>query len=128
MNFNASTQQSVSPFYGPHFDQFGTRIGSHKSSILPYFFCFLQHETNCESTTNHLRTPFIKEEPDFVETHCSWRGCDRDLHTLATVEHTQEQLVKVRRITLLPLRRRFFISFTTGCFYVFIALEQRPYW
>ena len=63
--------------------------------ILPYFL-FFQHETgqlsNCESTTNHLRT-LIKEEPDFVETHCHWTGCDRDLHT-------QEQLVKVKTLKI----------------------------
>ena len=40
----------------------------------------------------------IKDEPDFVETHCNWTGCDRDLHT-------QEQLVKVKEnvFTTTPL-------------------------
>lgn len=32
----------------------------------------------------------VKEEPDFIETHCHWIGCDRDFGT-------QDQLVKVRR-------------------------------
>ena len=36
----------------------------------------------------------IKDEPDFVETHCHWAGCDRDLHT-------QEQLVKVILVKLI---------------------------
>ena len=31
----------------------------------------------------------VKEEPDFIETHCHWIGCDRDFGT-------QDQLVKVR--------------------------------
>jgi hypothetical protein len=30
----------------------------------------------------------VKEEPDFIETHCHWIGCDRDFGT-------QDQLVKV---------------------------------
>lgn len=33
-------------------------------------------------------SPGEKEEPDFVETHCHWTGCDEEFHT-------QEQLVKV---------------------------------
>ena len=69
------------------------------------FISLLQHEPgsttgNCESTTasrsrltgastfQDSADPIIKEEPDFVETHCHWVGCDRDLHS-------QEQLVKV---------------------------------
>ena len=32
----------------------------------------------------------VKEDPDFTETHCHWRGCDREFHT-------QDQLVKVRK-------------------------------
>ena len=30
----------------------------------------------------------VKEEPDFIETHCHWIGCDREFDT-------QDQLVKV---------------------------------
>ena len=30
----------------------------------------------------------VKEEPDFIETHCNWTNCDRDFGT-------QEDLVKV---------------------------------
>ena len=30
-----------------------------------------------------------KEEPDFIETHCHWKDCDRDYGT-------QDDLVKVR--------------------------------
>ena len=30
----------------------------------------------------------VKEDVDFAETHCYWKGCDRECHT-------QEQLVKV---------------------------------
>lgn len=68
----------------------------------------LQHEPgsttgHCESTTacsslggKRLNSmlpadAIIKDEPDFVETHCHWAGCDRDLHT-------QEQLVKVTHL------------------------------
>ena len=42
---------------------------------------------------NTAADAIIKEEPDFVETHCSWVGCDRDLHS-------QEQLVKVLLLVL----------------------------
>ena len=41
---------------------------------------------------NTAADAIIKDEPDFVETHCDWVGCDRDLHT-------QEQLVKVGSFT-----------------------------
>ena len=83
------------------------------------FISLLQHEPgstmgNCESTTagnrlslggssgsrltgypspNTAADAIIKDEPDFVETHCNWVGCDRDLHT-------QEQLVKVLLLVL----------------------------
>ena len=30
----------------------------------------------------------VKDEPDFIETHCHWIGCDREFDT-------QDQLVKV---------------------------------
>ena len=30
-----------------------------------------------------------KEEPDFIETHCHWKDCDREYGT-------QDELVKVR--------------------------------
>jgi hypothetical protein len=30
-----------------------------------------------------------KEEPDFIETHCHWVGCDKEFHV-------QDQLVKVK--------------------------------
>ena len=65
------------------------------------FIPLLQHEPgsttgNCESTTASrsrltgasTADAIIKDEPDFVETHCHWVGCDRDLHS-------QDQLVKV---------------------------------
>ena len=65
------------------------------------FISLLQHEPgsttgNCESTTASrsrltgasTADAIIKDEPDFVETHCHWVGCDRDLHS-------QDQLVKV---------------------------------
>ena len=42
---------------------------------------------------NTAADAIIKDEPDFVETHCNWVGCDRDLHT-------QEQLVKVLLLVL----------------------------
>ena len=32
-----------------------------------------------------------KEEPDFIETHCHWKDCDRDYGT-------QDDLVKVRKL------------------------------
>ena len=33
-----------------------------------------------------------KEEPDFIETHCHWKDCDREYGT-------QDELVKVRYFT-----------------------------
>ena len=37
-----------------------------------------------------------KEEPDFIETHCHWIGCDKDYGT-------QDDLVKVRSNYLYPI-------------------------
>ena len=57
------------------------------------------HHSSSHSTKRMTSSDgIIKDEPDFVETHCRWLGCDRELHT-------QEQLVKVRssRIVLVHL-------------------------
>ena len=53
----------------------------------------------------------IKEEPDFVETHCHWVGCDREMGT-------QDLLVKVGEHRLLEevYGKTFFVPFS--------ALEQ----
>jgi len=32
----------------------------------------------------------VKDEPDFIETHCHWIGCDREFGT-------QDELVRVRQ-------------------------------
>jgi hypothetical protein len=44
-------------------------------------------KADCSGLTSQMMS--VKEEPDFVETHCHWTGCDREFHT-------QDQLVKVR--------------------------------
>ena len=76
-------------------------IGCRKdTSIILFYYSFFQHEPLDQMTNNHHSSShstkrmtssdgIIKDEPDFVETHCRWLGCDRELHT-------QEQLVKVR--------------------------------
>ena len=45
------------------------------------------------STVKDLKDLDVKEEPDFIETHCHWIGCDRDFGT-------QDQLVKVGQLLL----------------------------
>ena len=44
-----------------------------------------------------------KEEPDFIETHCHWKDCDREYGT-------QEDLVKVSRQALLIKLIKFSIA------------------
>ena len=66
-------------------------IGCRKNDdTLDSHIVLLQHEPleSSGSTKRMTSDGIIKDEPDFVETHCHWLGCDRDLHT-------QEQLVKV---------------------------------
>lgn len=45
----------------------------------------LSHLAACDSA--------VKEEPEFEETHCHWKDCDREFLT-------QDQLVKVSLATL----------------------------
>jgi len=42
---------------------------------------------------SHFLDASVKEEPDFIETHCHWTGCDKDFES-------QEHLVKVTSIYL----------------------------
>ena len=56
----------------------------------------------------------IKEEPDFVETHCHWVGCDREMGT-------QDLLVKVGAAFLEAFR-----SVPERALFLFPASEQRP--
>jgi hypothetical protein len=45
--------------------------------------------SHSNQTMKDMKESDVKEEPDFIETHCHWIGCDRDFGT-------QDQLVKVR--------------------------------
>merc|ERR1719189_668962 len=64
---------------------------------------------------NTAADAIIKDEPDFVETHCNWAGCDRDLHT-------QEQLVKHLNNDHIGNSKKAFICMWKDC-----SREEKPF-
>eukprot|EP00095_Tigriopus_kingsejongensis_P010985 snap_masked-scaffold281_size224178-processed-gene-0.6 protein:Tk10985 transcript:snap_masked-scaffold281_size224178-processed-gene-0.6-mRNA-1 annotation:"cubitus interruptus" len=57
----------------------------------------------------------VKEEPDFVETHCHWVGCDRDFGT-------QDALVKHLNNDHIAANKKSFVCFWKEC-----SREEKPF-